>query len=377
MKKTLLSIILSLSCILSFAQITVTHMDLMVVGDEFYEGTDDSMPTIISGGAPGAGTAGPNKTWNFSFLNALEQDTVSIVAPATTPYASSYPNATLCMVAEEDGWGGPTINYTYMNKDNTGIYILGESDVVLPTPTMFMPLPLTYGATHVDGPVAAEDQMYSGPTLDWYFPDTMAPLLSGGLAHTIDSALVSAVLTNTFDVDAWGTATMPDGNDYDALRVMVEMDYTYSILLYCTDTLTITGAGSGWFPGGGDTDISNEIFFMSDNPNVRYPLVVLAMDSTYVEEATFLNGSSLSSLNTIEPASFNVYPIPSSYNVTIETLMQSKNNSYELYDIRGVLIDKQLFNQSTQVDLSHVAKGTYILKIHSSDGYINKKIVVE
>ena len=52
MKKTVLSIILSLSCILSFAQITVTHMDLMVVGDEFYEGTDDSMPTIISGGAP-------------------------------------------------------------------------------------------------------------------------------------------------------------------------------------------------------------------------------------------------------------------------------------------------------------------------------------
>jgi hypothetical protein len=57
--------------------------------------------------------------------------------------------------------------------------------------------------------------------------------------------------------------------------------------------------------------------------------------------------------------------------------MQSKNNSYELYDISGVLIDKQLFNQSTQVDLSHIAKGTYILKIHSSDGYINKKIVVE
>ena len=41
-----------------------------------------------------------------------------------------------------------------MNKDNTGLYIVGESDVVLPAPTMFMPFPLTYGATHVDGPTA-------------------------------------------------------------------------------------------------------------------------------------------------------------------------------------------------------------------------------
>lgn len=370
MKKTLLSLVLSLSCIFSFAQITVTHMNLMVVGDEFYEAIDDS-PSII------LGTAGPNKTWNFSFLSALEQDTVSIVAPVTTPYASSYPNANLCMVTEEDGWGGPTINYTYMNKDNTGIYLLGESDVVLPIPTMFMPLPLTYGATHVDGPISAEDQMYSGPTLDWYFPDTMAPLLSGGSAHTIDSALVSAVITNTFDVDAWGTANMPDGNDYDALRVMAEMNYTYSILVYCTDTITITGAGSGWFPAGGDTDIQNEIFFMSDNPNVRSPLVVLAMDSIYVVDATFLNGSSLSSVNTIDETSFNVYPIPSSYSVTIQAKTASNSNSYELYSISGVLVDKQSFNQSAQLDLTNIAKGTYVLKIHSSDGYINKKIIVE
>ena len=50
---------------------------------------------------------------------------------------------------------------------------------------------------------------------------TLAPLFTGGTCHTIDSALVSAVITNNFDVDAWGTATMPDGNDYDALRVLL------------------------------------------------------------------------------------------------------------------------------------------------------------
>ena len=60
MKKTLLSILLSLSCVISYGQITVTHMDMMFVGDEYYQGKDDN-PSII------LGTPGANKIWNFSF----------------------------------------------------------------------------------------------------------------------------------------------------------------------------------------------------------------------------------------------------------------------------------------------------------------------
>ena len=67
------------------------------------------------------------------------------------------------------------------------------------TPTMFMALPLDYGATHVDGPIAADDQIYYGWQLNWYYPDSLAPLFTGGTCHTIDSALVSAVITNTFE----------------------------------------------------------------------------------------------------------------------------------------------------------------------------------
>ena len=48
MKKTLLSILFSLSCVITYGQITVTHMDMMFVGDEYYQGKDDS-PSIILG----------------------------------------------------------------------------------------------------------------------------------------------------------------------------------------------------------------------------------------------------------------------------------------------------------------------------------------
>ena len=82
-------------------------------------------------------------------------------------------------------------------------------------------------------------------------------------------------------------------------------------------------------------------------------------------------------LESIDVNSFNVYPIPSSYNVTIQTLLGSTENSFELYNISGMLVDKQNFNQSTDIDLSTLAKGTYVLKIHNSQGYINKKIIVE
>ena len=40
-------------------------------------------------------------------------------------------------------------------------------------------------------------------------------------------------------------------------------------------------------------------------------------------------------------------------------------------------IEKQKFNQSTNIDLSSLANGAYVLKIHNSDGFINKKIIIE
>ena len=93
MKKTLLSIILSSAFLFTSGQITVVKSNLLVVGDKFYEATDDNPSLIL-------GSPGGNKTWNFSFLNAIDQDTINIVAPGGTPYGSSYPNADLCMVQE-------------------------------------------------------------------------------------------------------------------------------------------------------------------------------------------------------------------------------------------------------------------------------------
>ena len=53
------------------------------------------------------------------------------------------------------------------------------------------------------------------------------------------------------------------------------------------------------------------------------------------------------------------------------------NNRYELFDLSGKLVKENDFYQSAQINLSALSKGTYLLKIHDENGYVNKKVIVE
>ena len=55
----------------------------------------------------------------------------------------------------------------------------------------------------------------------------------------------------------------------------------------------------------------------------------------------------------------------------------SKINSYELFDLNGKLVNENKFYHSTQLNLSKLVKGTYLLKVYDGDRYVNKKIIVE
>ena len=53
------------------------------------------------------------------------------------------------------------------------------------------------------------------------------------------------------------------------------------------------------------------------------------------------------------------------------------NNRYELFDLSGKLVKENDFYQSVKINLSALSKGTYLLKIHDENGYVNKKVIVE
>ena len=48
-----------------------------------------------------------------------------------------------------------------------------------------------------------------------------------------------------------------------------------------------------------------------------------------------------------------------------------------MYDIGGNIILESNFSNSTQVNLSNIAKGTYLLNISTDTGNITKKVIVE
>src|SRR5258708_2319670 len=126
----------------SFAQPTITATGLnAVIGDQFTSNTAAWMSP---------GNAGANQTWDLSTLVAGTTTTVTAVATAATPYATSFPNANL---ATYDG----NTTYGYYKTSSTSWQNMGA--VVYTTATTIIPYydtedlfhyPFTYNSTFTD-----------------------------------------------------------------------------------------------------------------------------------------------------------------------------------------------------------------------------------
>ena len=66
-----------------------------------------------------------------------------------------------------------------------------------------------------------------------------------GQAQQIDSIKFVVESSTEFNVDAYGSITIPMGT-FDALKVKMDDISTTDYSLYCTDTLL--GINSGWYP---------------------------------------------------------------------------------------------------------------------------------
>ena len=91
---------------------------------------------------------------------------------------------------------------------------------------------------------------------------------------------------------------------------------------------------------------------------------------------TFLTDSIISSLDKIEIDYINVFPIPTTYNVTI-TSESNEEVITTLFDINGRELMNFVFVNSTELDLSDLDKGIYILNLNTKEGSISKKLIIE
>lgn len=115
--------------------------------------TAGATATVLIGNKPSSpGASGANVTWNFSSLSFTPAGTASIVAPASTPFASSFPAANSAAVIAT-----PTSTfYTYENvqpgfQDQLGDNITATGgSTYTPDPKRHLTFPLNYGGSYTD-----------------------------------------------------------------------------------------------------------------------------------------------------------------------------------------------------------------------------------
>ena len=173
---------------------------------------------------------------------------------------------------------------------------------------------------------------------------------------------------------------LPMGS-YDALRVKIDRITEGNINVYGIDTNG--GTNSSWYPIPLNLipilEETNETSYQwySNNTNTKFTLAEVIIDSIGNPETgiTFLTNS-ISSLDNIEINYINIFPIPTTYNVIITSESNEEVRS-TLFDINGRELINFVFVNSTELDLSDLDKGIYILNLNTKEGSISKKLIIE
>ncbi|MBT4738034.1 MAG: T9SS type A sorting domain-containing protein, partial [Flavobacteriales bacterium] len=115
----------------------------------------------------------------------------------------------------------------------------------------------------------------------------------------------------------------------------------------------------------------------SNDASTKFTLAEVFLDSLgNLETGVSFLTTSINSLEKIEIDYINIFPIPTTYNVTI-TSQRNEEVVANLSDINGRELMNFVFVNSTELDLSNLEKGIYILHLNTKEGNISKKLIIE
>lgn len=109
-----------------------------------------------------------------------------------------------------------------------------------------------------------------------------------------------------------------------------------------------------------------------------YAVIAVNEHGCYASSETF-NVSGVSGINDFESITFNIYPNPSSYEVTID-YMEPVFGNVMIFDLSGRMIYSQQVegNQQLNINVSSFAKGMYTVSTQTKSGEIaTKKLIVQ
>ncbi len=331
MKKTLLFIAL-FSATGMIAQPTLTF--------PFSQDFLNETPTFHIGNSVEPGPAGSNQTWDFSSANFPATQSGSFDDPANTSFASSYPNADLVGITEEDG----ATTYIFYNFESDGVYTAG---------------------LEIDGFITLS-QPYSDPRRDLSSP------MSYQDSYTDNAVFESTALGFTtegeseyvVEVDGYGTVITPGGTFQNVLRIHGVENTTLTFDIGIGEPIiTETVIDSyGWVIDGNPIPVFLTFEQTTDGEpdggNARY----LSGFSLFTEEYNNLSGVSL-------------YPVPAENFVNLD--MGSNKTGLavvRIFDIRGTIVKEftQGIDQLTRFDVSDLPSGFYSLNVQTEEGMATK-----
>jgi len=322
------------------AQITVTSSNMPIVGDKFIW-VYDSSGTITSPGGSGG-----SQTWNFSTMNVKSPDTINVVTPGSTPYASKFPGAGMAFKLSQGKSEYEFVNTTVSAFDYLGVTLYNA----------------TYGQIYY----------HMNPVWDFYaLPATYGTTWSGTYISTMKTAYASGpydsigeieYATYSDDIDAWGNITTPTGT-YNSLRDKhLEKDVDSTLLHIASPpswvtVLTTTSHYNfySWYSNSADYFIAEVL--MDSNDVAVTGVQWLKNSPAGINELTNSNGKTW------------VYPDPASDAVNIQ-MSTGINGTIKIVDMTGQEMANMPYNGKIQINTVHYPSGVYFFIITDSGGNI-------
>ncbi|MEI6508750.1 MAG: T9SS type A sorting domain-containing protein [Bacteroidota bacterium] len=138
---------------------------------------------------------------------------------------------------------------------------------------------------------------------------------------------------------------------------------------------TIAGNGSNYYSGDGGLATSAVLYFpyciaFDSNGN----LIIADTYNYRIRKVTFPN----SGIKEINDKSFSIYPNPANNILFIESSGLTQFESLIIADLSGRIVKNEMLTIATSqsIDISCLEAGIYFVSIHSSEGIINRKIVI-
>lgn len=288
------------------------------------------------------GSSGANQTWNFSSASNNSQDSYSIISPASTPYASLFPNSNIAVRAVNGN------TYAYHEATSSKWIMWGAVtstgiSMIYTNPEEILQFPLTYNDLYTDTWQAS----FTTSSIQYYRKGT-----------------------TSVTADAYGTLITPEGTFNNVLRVHLLQVYTDSADISGTSLiLNYQNDEYLWYASGYKNSLAFTTTFTSDYSTTQH--------SGYLVTGNTKINNNLSDNSDL----INLYPNPVVNELNISLNDKNVNNTeIKIFNNNGQLIYNEnfetSFSSSIKCNVSDFMHGIYYVQLfRDGELFAGKKFV--